>query len=184
MVSPTMVNGTLSGGDGWRAGAILARTAAMDETANIEIGRANPRLPAVRALIAELDQLMTELYPAESNHLVDVDALAGPDVVFIAAATAVETLGCGGIMIREGGYAEVKRIYVSPRARGRGLGRRLLARLESEARACGMTLLRLETGRQQTEALALFAASGFSPCGPFGDYPPDDPHSVFLEKRL
>ena len=157
---------------------------AMIRKPNIAIERADPRLPALRALIAELDRLMAGLYPAESNYLVDVDALAGPETVFLAAQAGGETLGCGGIMIRDGDYAEVKRIYVSPRARGRGIGRRLLERLEAEARAQGLKLLRLETGRRQPEALALFTAFGFSPRGPFGDYPPEDPYSLFMEKRL
>lgn len=156
----------------------------MGDPANIVIESADPRVPTLRALIAELDRLMASLYPAESNYLVDVDVLAGPGAFFLAAQWGGETLGCGGIMIRDGGYAEVKRIYVSPRARGRGIGRRLLERLELEARRQGLTALRLETGRRQPEALALFTAAGFSPCGPFGDYPPDDPYSLFMEKRL
>lgn len=151
---------------------------------NITIERTDPRLPEVRRLIEELDRLMDALYPAESNYLVDVEAMAGPDVVFLAARVDGETLGCGAIMVRDAGYAEVKRIYVSPRARRHGLARRLLADLESEARDRGLGLLRLETGRRQPEALALFAAAGFRPCGAFGGYPPDDPYSLFLEKRL
>lgn len=156
----------------------------MAANPTITIERADPRLPAVRALIGELDRLMDGLYPAESNYLVDVEALAGPDTVFLAARVDSETLGCGAIVVRDAGYAEVKRLYVSPRARRHGLAKRLLAGLESAARARGLTLLRLETGRRQPEALALFAAFGFSPRGPFGGYPPDDPHSLFMEKRL
>ena len=78
----------------------------------------------------------------------------------------------------------MKRIYVSPRARGYGLGRQLIKRLEEAAQAEGLSLLRLETGPRQPEALALFAAHGFARCGHFGDYPTDDPLSIFMEKRL
>ena len=78
----------------------------------------------------------------------------------------------------------MKRIYVSPRARGHGLGRQLMKRLEGAAQAAGLSLLRLETGPRQPEALALFAAHGFARCGHFGDYPTDDPLSIFMEKRL
>lgn len=52
------------------------------------------------------------------------------------------------------------------------------------ARLQGITLMRLETGISQPEALALFEACGFTRCGPFGDYPADDPYSVFMERRL
>ena len=78
----------------------------------------------------------------------------------------------------------MKRIYVSPRARGLGLGKLMLQRLEEATRAEGFALLRLETGVYQPEALRLFAAHGFAPCGHFGDYPTDDPLSIFMEKRL
>jgi putative acetyltransferase len=153
----------------------------------------DPRRPEVRALVAELDAYMQGLYPAESNHLVDVEALARPEVKFFVGRVDGEGLGCAGIMLRAGddkgggareAYAEVKRIYVSPRARGLGLGGMLMQRLEDAARAEGMGLLRLETGPRQPEALALFAAHGFARSGHFGDYPADDPLSIFMEKRL
>jgi putative acetyltransferase len=78
----------------------------------------------------------------------------------------------------------VKRVYVSPAARGRGLAKKIMARLEDEARAAGMTIARLETGIYQPAALGLYRALGYADCGPFGDYPADDPMSVFMEKRL
>jgi putative acetyltransferase len=77
----------------------------------------------------------------------------------------------------------VKRLYVPPRARGLGLGRRLLAELEAQARRERLTLLRLETGIRQPEALGLFRAAGFLEIAAFGDYAPD-PLSVFMEKTL
>jgi putative acetyltransferase len=149
----------------------------------IEISRVDPRKPPVAALVRELDQYMTGLYPAESNHLVDLETLAGPDVHFFAACSEDEAIGCGAIMMK-GSYAEVKRVYVSPRARGLGLGRQILGRLEQEVREHGLALMRLETGTLQPEALSLFGAMGFVRRGPFGDYPTDDPYSVFMEKRL
>ena len=153
----------------------------------IVIEPTDPRRPEVRGLVAELDAYMHGLYPAESNHLVDVETLARPDVKFFVGRVDGESLGCGAIMLRDGegeGYAEVKRIYVSPRARGQGLGRQLMKRLEEAAQAEGLSLLRLETGPRQPEALALFAGHGFARCGHFGDYPTDDPLSIFMEKRL
>jgi putative acetyltransferase len=92
-------------------------------------------------------------------------------------------MGCVALRVDAGGYGEVKRLYVSPRARGLGLGRRLLTALDAEARREGLGRLRLETGIHQPEALGLFRAVGFTEIGPFGEYGPD-PLSVFLEKLL
>ncbi len=68
------------------------------------------------------------------------------------------------------GDAELKRMYVVPGARGRGLARRILAELESDARAAGRTRMVLETGDQQPEAIALYLSSGYTPSEKFGYY--------------
>ena len=150
---------------------------------NVVIAPADPREPRVRALIEELDALQLSLYPAESNHLLDVATLTHPQMRFFAAAVDVEILGCGGIWLHED-YAEVKRVYVRPEARGLGLAKKIMARLEDEARAAGMAIARLETGIHQPEALGLYRALGYADRGPFGGYPTGDPMSVFMEKRL
>jgi putative acetyltransferase len=157
-------------------------------TANAEttivIEPADPRLPKARKLVEELDALLISLYPMESNHLVAIDRLAEPDTRFFIAEVGGKALGCGAIMLVGEAYAEVKRVYVAPAARGLGLAKLLLARLEEETLSHGLRLLRLETGRYQPEALGLFASMGFRLCGPFGDYPSDDPNSIFMEKAL
>jgi putative acetyltransferase len=81
------------------------------------------------------------------------------------------------------GWAEVKRMFVSPGARGQKLGRRLLDKIESVAAERGATLLRLETGGRQPEALELYRSAGFVEVGPFGTYLAD-PLSIFMEKPL
>jgi putative acetyltransferase len=86
-------------------------------------------------------------------------------------------------VVLEHGYGELKRMYVPPRHRGRGVARALLAVLEAEARAAGATALMLETGIRQPEALSLYEREGFVRCGPFGDYA-EDPFSVFMQKPL
>lgn len=68
------------------------------------------------------------------------------------------------------GDAELKRMYVVPRARGLGLARRILAELEADARAAGRTRMVLETGDQQPEAIALYLSSGYTPSPKFGYY--------------
>jgi GNAT superfamily N-acetyltransferase len=66
--------------------------------------------------------------------------------------------------------AEIKRMYVAPEARGRGVARALLAALEQAARDRGYDVLRLETGLSQPEASALYTSSGYAPTEPFGYY--------------
>lgn len=156
----------------------------MGEHKTVVVERADPRLPQITELVRELDRYMEALYPAESNHLLDIEALAAPDIRFFAARLDETYCGCGAIRVHGRDYAEVKRIFVAPTARGFGIGRHILTRLEAETHGLGLPLMRLETGIYQPEALNLFAAMGFAKCGPFGDYPTDDPMSVFMEKRL
>lgn len=139
--------------------------------------------PDVHALIAELDAHLYSLYPAENVYALDISSLAQPNVLFAVARDAGgAALGCAGIVVGPD-YGEVKRMYVRPSARGQGVGRRLLAELETSARAEGCTALMLETGPTLTEALALYERLGYKYRGPFGDYPAD-PLSVFMAKAL
>ncbi|KNB54434.1 GNAT family N-acetyltransferase [Streptomyces caatingaensis] len=68
------------------------------------------------------------------------------------------------------GDAEIKRMYVVPRARGLGLARRILARLEEDARRAGRRRMVLETGAEQPEAIALYTSAGYAPTAKFGLY--------------
>lgn len=149
----------------------------------VTITRESPHQAEISRLVEELDEYLGALYPAESNHLLDIETLARPEIRFFVARLDGEPLACGALRIDPAGYGEVKRIYVSPRGRGLGLGRRLIAAIDTQARGEGLTCLRLETGIHQPEALGLFRAAGFVEIPPFGDYGPD-PLSVFMEKRL
>jgi putative acetyltransferase len=147
------------------------------------IAAEDPRQPDVTGLVRELDRLFEALYPAESNHLLDIETLARPEIRFFVLRRNGDAIGCGALWIH-GDYGEVKRVYVRSAARGLKLGRLIIRKIEDEARALQLPLLRLETGIHQPEALGLFASAGFSICGAFGDYPADDPNSVFMEKRI
>ena len=139
--------------------------------------------PEVIALIAELDAYQDTLYPPESRHALDLASLTQPNVLFAVARDAAgQAMGCGAIVLGPE-FGELKRMFVSPTARGQGLAQRLLARLEAEAVARGCTLLTLESGPFQPEALGLYERCGFKRCGPFGGYA-DDPLSVFMHKAI
>ena len=142
-----------------------------------------PDQPDVIRLIEALDAYANALYPPESNHLLDISALSDPAVIFLVVRDGNEAVGCGAVLRDPRGFGEVKRMYVRPDQRGRGIGRRVLAAIEAIARDGRLPMLRLETGIHNAEALALYRRSGFTECAPFADYAPD-PLSVFMEKRV
>jgi putative acetyltransferase len=150
---------------------------------HVRIQVEDPASLAARNLIEQLDGYLAGLYPAESNHLLSVEALKQPNVTFITASVDGAVAGCGAFVNQGGEYAEIKRMFVLPEFRGLKLGRRILDELESLARASGLELARLETGVYQSEALLLYEKAGYQRRGPFGDYP-EDPLSVFMEKKL
>jgi putative acetyltransferase len=149
----------------------------------LSIARESPRQDDVIALIRQSDALMQSLYPAESNHLVDIDALARPAVHLFVAREEGRALGCGAFVLGADGEAEMKRVFVAPAARGKGVARAIMEVLEREAAKLGVTLMQLETGIKQPEAIALYRRLGYAERGPFGAYKPD-PLSLFMEKRL
>jgi len=149
----------------------------------IEIAVEDPDQPEVALLLQASDVYMASLYPAESNHMLDVASLRQPGVAFLVARVDGKALGCGAVVDSGEGWAEVKRMFVSPAARGLKLGRRLLDELEAIAIRRGARVLRLEMGGLQPEALGLYRSAGFVEIGPFGSYGPD-PLSIFMEKTL
>lgn len=106
-----------------------------------------------------------------------------PHGVFLIGYVDGRAVACGGLARYDETTGEIRRMYVSPDARGRGLSRRIVAALEEEARELGYTAIRLETGNRQAEALGLYRSSGYEPIPRYGPYV-DDEISVCLEKRL
>ena len=139
--------------------------------------------PQVVALIADLDAYQDTLYPPESRHALDLNALQQPNVIFAVARDAAgQAVGCGAIVL-QGSQGELKRMYVQPEQRGQGCARAILGLLEATALQRGCHLVLLETGPYQPEALAFYARHGYARRGPFGGYR-DDPLSVFMQKPL
>jgi len=151
--------------------------------ASITCQQESPNQPDVRALIEALDRYLQELYPVESNHLLGIERLLHSDIRFVVARQNGVALGCGALRIDAEGYGEVKRLFVTPDARGLGLGERLVIELERIARNESLQCLRLETGIHQHAALAVFRKLGFSERSPFGEYRMDR-LSRFMEKAL
>ncbi|MDH3386659.1 MAG: GNAT family N-acetyltransferase [Gammaproteobacteria bacterium] len=155
------------------------------KTPDMDIEHLDPDAPEVRELIAASDAFYIDLYPAESNHLESTADLKRRNVIFVGARVDAGLVASGAakIMRDDGVYAEIKRVFVLERYRGRGLSRQIMQYLENELRHRGIGLLRLETGVRQPEALGLYRKLGYRQRGPFGSYRPD-PLSVFMEKQV
>lgn len=149
-----------------------------------------PDHPQVRALLTALDDYLAGLYEPEDNHILGVEALLAPEVVFLGAWQGDRLVGCGAVRAMPGepetggaAYGEIKRMYVDPTVRGQRIAVRLLLALEDAACARGLGTAMLETGRDQHEAVRLYERAGYVLRGPFGGYP-DNGLSLFYEKRL
>ena len=160
---------------------------AVDATRDVTVERAATATGEVRALIEELDQVLSAEYPPEQRPGLALDAIFAPRVRFFMARLDGAAVGCGGVALFPD-FAEVKRMYVREVARGRGVARALLAEIEREATAGRLVLLRLETGTRQAAALRFYQRAGFRRCAPFGAYAGMAPQaiatSIFLEKPL
>lgn len=151
----------------------------------ISIARSDPNAPGAVALLRQSHALMQELFPPEDNFFLDIGALCAPHIAFFTATDNsgnTEILGTAALADMKT-YGELKSMFVSPKARGRGVGARLLERIEQEALARKLPVLRLETGNSLHAARRLYAKAGFALRPPFGDYP-EAPSSLFMEKRL
>jgi putative acetyltransferase len=146
----------------------------------IEIKRADPH--DFISFLRASDDYAASLYPAESNHMLDVETLLRPQMNFFGAYVDRVAKGCGGFWTYAD-YVEIKRVWVDPSARGLGVSKALMVVIESAARSSGFKIARLETGIHQPEALGLYRSIGYVERGPFGNYKLD-PLSLFMEKML
>lgn len=153
----------------------------------VTIEAAGAATDELRELIGELDRTLGAEYAPEQQHGLTLEGIFQPHVRFFIARLDGYAVGCGGVALFEN-FGEVKRMYVRPEARGRGVADALLSRIEAEAREAGLGVLRLETGDKQAAAMRLYDRAGFRPCAAFGDYALMPPYaiatSVFLEKAL
>ncbi len=134
----------------------------------------------VQAFISWARGTYPEYDPARSPSA-DPDELSPPGGVFIVAWQGPDAVGSAGFKRLDAETGEVKRLYVASEARGGGIGRALMLRLEDEARGRGYTRLRLDIGDRQPEAMALYTGLGYAE---IPDYNGNPFASFWLEKRL
>jgi GNAT superfamily N-acetyltransferase len=128
----------------------------------------------------ELEAYVIDTYGFDNEP--GVKPSAADTALFLVAYDA-EPLGCAGLRLLGDGVAELKRMWVRPAARGCGVGRALLAAVEAEAAARGVTTMRLETGHRQPEAVALYEQAGYAPIACWGAYA-ECGDSLCFERRL
>ncbi len=142
---------------------------------------------AARSLVGELEAVLSAEYPPEQRHGLPIEAIFQPGIHFFVATLDGQPAGCGGVALLDG-FAEVKRMYVRPAARGQGVAREIMARLMDVASQHGIRVLRLETGTVQHAALRFYEREGFARCEAFGDYRGMEPTaiatSVFMERTI
>lgn len=148
----------------------------------IVISQISPDHPDAVSLISELDATLAPLYPVESQHGLSVERLMVEKVDFFLLFVNKQPAACGGIKTYLD-YAEVKRMYVRPNYRKLGLARTLPAHLERHALGLGLSVLRLETGIHQLDAIALYERLDYYKIYPFGEYK-EDPLNLFYEKKI
>ncbi len=141
--------------------------------------------PEVHALLREHLQSMFELSPRESVHALDIEKLRRPEITFWSAWDGSELLGCGALKELNANEGEVKSMCTAKAHLRKGVARSILTKIIQEAKGRSYGRLWLETGSAAAfkPAQSLYLSFGFSYCPPFGEYV-EDPHSVFMTKRL
>jgi len=140
----------------------------------------------VRDLVKRLNAHLNPLSPPQFQFQMTVEQMAdAATTLFVARNQAGEAVGMGALKVADAEMGEVKRMFTLPAIRGQRVGSALLQAIEQLARDKGLSVLVLETGAEASmpEAHRLYQRGGFSPRGPFLDYP-ESPWSAFYEKRL
>jgi putative acetyltransferase len=129
------------------------------------------------------DEFTLALYPPESSHLLGVEELERPGVTVFVARDGGEAIGMAALVDRGDGTAELKRMFVPPASRGRGVAGRLLLAVEEHASRSSIHLIQLETGPLQHSAIRLYERGGYVLISNFGKYVGDS-NSVCYEKAI
>ena len=152
----------------------------------VSIAIETPLQDDVRGLVAQLNDHLIPLSPLEFQFKMTVEQMAGADTtLFVARDDTGTAVGMGALKVHSPELGEVKRMFTLPEVRGQRVGSALLEAIVTLARSKGLATLMLETGTGpgMAEAHRLYARSGFTPRGPFLDYP-DSEWSAFFEMPI
>jgi ribosomal protein S18 acetylase RimI-like enzyme len=126
---------------------------------------------AMTQYFAELHARFADGFDPEGALDAAATALNPPNGAFVVATHAGDVVGCGAIQFLDDDRGEIKRMWISPTARGLGLGKRLLTHLEGEIRAAGRSMVVLDTNKSLTEAIAMYGSCGYESVDPYNDNP-------------
>jgi DNA-binding MarR family transcriptional regulator/GNAT superfamily N-acetyltransferase len=165
----------LSEGQRERLVAAMGEVERLLTAAMVQIAPADPADPrarhCVREYAAELARRVPGGFdPARSRQVRD-EELRPPAGILLLATLQSEAVGCGCLRFHDGAWAEIKRLWVAPSARGLGVGRRLLAALEARAGDGACSAVRLDTNGSLVEAIAMYRSTGYHEIAPFNDEP-------------
>lgn len=161
--------------------AAMGEVVRLLSTSLMDVAEEDPDTPAARHCLreyaAELDRRFATGFDPALSVLPDPSVLRPPAGLLLVARLHGEPVGCGALVLHAR-YAEIKRMWVSPTARGLGLGRRLLEELEQRA---GLSVIRLDTNSTLTEAVAMYRSAGYGEIPRYND----EVHAQhWFEKRL
>ena len=153
--------------------------------AEAQLIRASAADPAAAPLLDGLQEEYARRYDEGSTemHAYGPEEFSPPGGVFLLLVEGGATLAGGAVRRYDDGIGELKRMWTAPAARRRGHGRRILAALEDAARDLGYARVRLETGTEQPEAVAMYERAGYARIEPYGRYR-RDPRTICFEKAL
>jgi putative acetyltransferase len=156
-----------------------------DKRSELHIQRVDILSATARDLILALNAELSGRYPEQGacHFRLDAHEVAEGRGAFLVAYRSQKPIGCGAVRRIEEQTGELKRMYVCPEQRCRGVGRAILDALEAEAQKLSISRLVLETGIRNPEAIALYERAGFSRIPPFGEYI-GSPISVCMAKEL
>lgn len=135
-----------------------------------------------RALTQELDITLCEIYGTNQADYEEYNRIEGLPTVTVAYLNDI-AVGCACFKITDDSTIEIKRMFVKPEVRGKGIARDLLSELEKWAVELGYTHSILETGKKQPEAIALYQKAGYHIVANYGQYE-DKELSVCMNKTL
>lgn len=141
--------------------------------------------PEIAELLEEHLRDMYATSPPESVHALDLGKLRKPEITFWSVWDDKQLVGCGAIKELDSTHAEIKSMRSANRARGKGVGKKMLEHILQVARERNYARLSLETGTQDffIPARKLYERYGFEYCGPFADYD-EDPYSAFMTRTI
>lgn len=139
--------------------------------------------PVAHGLVERVQQEYVQRYGGPDGAVVDPAEFDPPAGLFLAAFADAAPVGSGGWRVHEPDVVEVKRVYVVPGFRRRGLAEVIMRELEESAARAGHRRVVLNTGTRQPEALALYAALGYRPVPGYGMYA-CVPGAIFLGRDV